>query len=613
MFSKAKGRWLEVGLFGGLVTAVLFGLSRPELSLGFWFDEAVTARGSQLPVGQMLAWAAGYDSDLPLPYLVYRLGGMLFGWNEAGLRWVSLLLVVGALTLLFGYTRPGWGRWAWLVGLAAFLPAFHWPAVEVRYYALLFLATMFSHTQTIHFVEQPASSRWRVVAGWLAPVLVYPLGGVVSLWHGLFVAVHLARRRRWADLAACGAGAGVLAVALVGPFLVDDFGRQTFWPGVLDYGAVVQEIAGFLLSGSYFPAGWWPVVAVLVAGLLAGYYSRTATVQLAVLTLWGGWATLLLLMLTRPVFQVRYTLPLLASWLVVWLALWVGSRPGRIVAFILLGLMLYGGQAAIGYPNRDVQLREAAQWVAQQAGPNDLIVAWPPDMGNALAYYLPGRITNWGPTGIWAVQNMAVFEQTWSKMVADSSRPVWIIHVTAYDLHDPAQVLATALELNGAQLTNQQRFNQVEIWQAQLQASPRPKLTLPLARQLLHGPRLEQVTLFSDQWCVNEPEPIYLWWVRPAGQVPEYDFRVSLRLTASQDDLTPIAQQDSSPIPDWANVTYFADWWPAETIQIGRFHLQTALPGRYTLHLITYQEAEGQITPLEMLPLTEITVASCEN
>lgn len=613
MFCEVKGRWFVLGLFGGLVMAVLFGLSRPELPLGFWFDEAVTARGSQLPVGQMLAWAARYDSDLPLPYLVYRLGGVLFGWDEAALRLVSVLLVAGALTLLFGYSRPGWGWRAWLVGLAAFLPAFHWPAVEVRYYALLFLATMFSHTQTVHFVEQPDSSRWRVVAGWLAPVLVYPLGGVVSLWHGLFVAVHLARRGRWADLAACGAGAGLLGLALVGPFLVDDFGRQTFWPGVLDYGAVVQEMAGFLLSGSYFPAGWWPFVVVSIASLLAGYYGRTATVQLALLTLWGGWATLLLLMLTRPVFQVRYALPLLASWLVVWLALWVVSRPGQIAAFLLLGLMLYGGQRAIGYPNRDVQLREAATWVGQQATPNDLIVAWPPDMSNALAYYLPGRITNWGPTGIWAVQNMAAFEQIWSNLMADSSRPVWIIHVTAYDLHDPTQVLATALELNGAQLTNQQRFNQVEIWRAQLQESPPPKLTLPLARQMVNGPRLEQVTLFSDHWCVNEPQPVYLWWMRPAGQVPEYDFRVSLRLTASQDDLTPIAQQDSSPIPDWANVTYFADWWPADTIEIGRFQLQATIPGRYPLLLLTYQEQEGHITPLETVPISQITVNTCEN
>lgn len=608
-------RWLlvESGLFFGVVVVGLLVLSRPELGRGFWFDEAVTARGSQLPVAQIFSWAARYDSDLPLPYLVYRLGGLMAGWSESALRMVSLLLVAGTLALLFGQWRPTAGRWAWLVGLAACLPAFQWPAGEVRYYALLFLATLFSHTQTVQFVEQPNRSRWWVVLGWLAPVLVYPLGGVVSLWHGLFVMIHLVRHRRWADLIVCGGGAGLLLGLLVGPFLLDDFGRQTFWPGVLDYGAVRQEMAGFLLSGSYFPAGAWPFLVVIFVSLLAAYWCRKTTVQLALLTLWGGWVSLLWLMLSRPVFQVRYALPLLASWLVLWAALAVMSRPGRIVALLLVGLMFYSGQTAIGYPEHDVQLREAAQWVEQAADPNDLIVAWPPDMANALAYYLPGRITSWGPPGIWAIQNMAVFEQSWQLMMADPSRPVWILNVTAYASHDPTQLLSTLLEWNGATVRNAKTFQHIEILQAELAETARPGITFPLARQMVNGPRLEQVSLFTERWCVDQPQPVYLWWTRPVGQVPEYDFRLSVRLTPGRDDLTPIAQQDGSPIPDWANVTYFADWWPAETIEIGRFQLQGAVPGRYALLLITYQEQEMQITPLETLPITEIVVEACAN
>jgi len=607
----------EALAFFAVAAVLTYWIVRPQLGRGFWVDEAMTGWINQKSPRAIVEWCAAYDIALPLPYLCYWLGGRLFGGSEIGLRWTSVLLAALNLTALFLAFRGSYGKRSWLLLLIPFLSTANWVAAEARYYAALALSCSLAHYKSAQFIQSRHTSLWGVVLAWALPPLMHPLGAIVTLLNSLVVLVYLTFQRRARAGLICIASAALISATLLLPFVLDDVGRQTYWPGRLDLASVFREMGGFLISGRYLGDRWLPLTIVAGVSLLALAQMKRPLVVLALVTLWAGMAGFLILLSHYPVFQIRYTLPLLSSWLIVLAStalVRTANRPWSILArgasIVALLAMVWLSRSAIDYPDRGIELRAAARWVDQRADADDLIVAWPPDVANPLRYYLPGRVTNWGPEGIWALENMAHFEDVWSHFSEARGRRLWLLHVTYYDDHDPTQTIRSVLELGGAEVVDRVDFGHVRVSQVQVPLASPSHAAYMVETTIPEGPHLKKVS-WDEEWCVNQAQKVYLWWMRLPGQEPSYHFRVSVRLTPSRRDLTPLEQMDGTPVPRSGKVTYFPDWWPDNELQVGRFELTPTAAGDRWLTLVAYLADGDGFTILDVLPIAEVTIVPC--
>jgi hypothetical protein len=145
--SAASGRWL--GLV--VVVGVLLGGAAsflPQQSL--WVDEATQVIGLRLGPAGATRWLAGGEPHDPgqipdrMPPLSYWAGwawARVFGFDEASLRWFSVMCVAVAAVLVYETARLAFGTAsAWVAGLLfALCPAMIVLSVEIRPYALFVL------------------------------------------------------------------------------------------------------------------------------------------------------------------------------------------------------------------------------------------------------------------------------------------------------------------------------------------------------------------------------------------------------------------------------------------------------------------------------------------
>lgn len=96
--SYSKNHWLSILLIALSLVAILSSI----LALGqnIWFDEGYSIYVAQKPVAELINLVS-VDAHPPLYYLILKLWGSLFGWNEFALRFLSIIFATAAVAIVF--------------------------------------------------------------------------------------------------------------------------------------------------------------------------------------------------------------------------------------------------------------------------------------------------------------------------------------------------------------------------------------------------------------------------------------------------------------------------------------------------------------------------------
>jgi uncharacterized membrane protein len=124
-----------------LISIILLTISAMKLS--FWEDETYTATQSQKPVAELLA-STHSDVHPVLPLLVASFWGGLFGYDEMGLRSLSILLSGLNLLLTFLLARDLFDASTAILAAAilSISPLFIMFGHQARYYAMMMFGTL---------------------------------------------------------------------------------------------------------------------------------------------------------------------------------------------------------------------------------------------------------------------------------------------------------------------------------------------------------------------------------------------------------------------------------------------------------------------------------------
>jgi hypothetical protein len=416
--NKSRVLWGGTAVFFLAFILRLFRLGHQELR----GDEAFSYLFAAMPPAESVpALLAGGDPHSPLHYLLLHGWLTLTGDTEFALRYLSLLLSLLLLPLVYQLGRLLGGQR--LGVLAAFLMAISqsliWLAQDVRnQYMLVQLLGLLATVLLVGYLRPHQSS---AAAHRSRPVLwgvyvVVAATAVYSHYYGLFILVAhgfylwLPSEGRWRRLTIW-AASGVAAALLFIPWLL------IMWPHLLASGHISHpsdpELAAYLLAigrelsvGAALP-GWgtrWLVAGVaglLLIGFWALYRSSRRPAAL-LLASWLGLAVLgiFLVRFTRETYNDYYlivTAP--AWWLLISAALlffWQQARRRwRLLALAGLALLVGGnGLSLYNYyfdpaHSRTSGYREMAARIATDGGPHDLFLAHFPDP--SLDYYLRNR------------------------------------------------------------------------------------------------------------------------------------------------------------------------------------------------------------------------------
>lgn len=90
--------WLATLIIALALAAILSSL----LSIGqnVWFDEGYSIYVAQKPITEIIS-LVGVDAHPPLYYLVLKLWGTIFNWNEFALRFLSIIFATAAIAITF--------------------------------------------------------------------------------------------------------------------------------------------------------------------------------------------------------------------------------------------------------------------------------------------------------------------------------------------------------------------------------------------------------------------------------------------------------------------------------------------------------------------------------
>ena len=174
-----------------------------------WLDEAVSANHARLGLGGLWTVITSHDPNMGLYYVLLHFWTRVFGYSEAAVRSMTVVLAGFAVPVMYLLGRRLFGRSAGIVAalLLAVAPFFVQYEQTARSYALVVLLVLLSSYFFVAELEKP--SRATLVAYVLASVLA-----VYAHYFAAFVLVVqaltlIAVRRRGAVTAAWLSAAGV--------------------------------------------------------------------------------------------------------------------------------------------------------------------------------------------------------------------------------------------------------------------------------------------------------------------------------------------------------------------------------------------------------------------
>ncbi|HEX5366995.1 MAG TPA: glycosyltransferase family 39 protein [Acidimicrobiales bacterium] len=391
-----------------LLAAVVVGLvARFVQRSPLWLDEALSVNIARLPVGDLLD-ALRHDGHPPLYYLLLHGWMDLVGESDAAVRALSGAFSVAALPLAWiaGRRLAGRSGARWSLAVAALSPYLVRYATETRMYSLVMLLVLAGYLLLADALHRPTRSR----LGGLAVV-----SGLLLLSHYwsfyLLAAVGLvlvARAwRRPAERAAtvpvvlAVAAGGVLFLPWIGGFLYQSGHTGTPWGEPFRPTVMVQTMLADMGGGAVGEANLYAsAVVVLVLVALFAARSPWPSLRLDLRTVPGvRWELAVVALVlaigtlagyaTDATFQGRYAATVVP---LVLLAVAVGitkvPSPARaVVALAYGGLSLFG----VGWINHveRTQSDEVAAAVAEQAGPGDVVVYCPDQLGPAYSREMP--------------------------------------------------------------------------------------------------------------------------------------------------------------------------------------------------------------------------------
>lgn len=392
----------------------LFGLT----DHGIWFDEAYHVQLVRLPtVGAMLDAVLSNPPSDPLYVLLLRGWTRLFGYEDAAVRSLSVLLSAATLPAAYWLGRVLVGRRAGLLG--ALLLALSPYALEFGQQAALYALASLTTTLAL-----AAGWRWRATG---RGGLLYLALGIVAIYShyvvaailGLFALLALHRyagprpvaTRKWLL-----AHAAILLawtpwmVALVLNWLASAnprTGRRVAASAEEVAGALIQFTSGSsaLHQHALFPAaaGLLAGGALLAAGWAAGQSPRRSLRLLLLVSAVIFFLPAIVSRLTEQwLFVSHFMLFLLPALFVILAAgyfyLAAASRPWRYIGAALLALWLvaqvWGLSLFYRYPPHGAdRLRDLAAILRAEARPGDTVLATPPSLMATLRQYYQGEVS----------------------------------------------------------------------------------------------------------------------------------------------------------------------------------------------------------------------------
>ncbi|HEY89178.1 MAG TPA: glycosyltransferase family 39 protein [Thermoflexia bacterium] len=474
-----------------LLLGLAFGVRVVSLDAqGLWRDEVDALNFATAPWAEMVARFTQPGWNGPLYFLLLRGWIALTGRTAFAMRYLSLLWGVLGVALSYPLGKRLVGRRAacWATLLASYSPYLVWYAQEIKMYTWVPALVLLALYALERACERPRWGWWLLVlittsCAFYSHILAALLIPIEVLWFLLRPRRH---RRAWRG--------GLLTLGLLtAPYLpllrwqlpLIFQTRQTGYPA-----HSLSEMAAALASG------WSAGIAAQGQPLLAWIYSGLALLGLGWLLLsrreqrrqWRygllltGWLTLPLLViwdisLRAPLFTDRYliwTAP--AYYFLIGAGLTFLSQR-KVQVAILLALTLVSAASVNlyhqAYDPIKPQFREAAAYLHQKRGPEELLLFQIPYNQITLAYYLPAPMspwteapyTNWRtPEGEYQITPEVAGERTFAAL--DGHKQVWLVYSES-SLWDERELVKAWLDAH-AHLLTVQEFHGVNLYRYQL-------------------------------------------------------------------------------------------------------------------------------------------------
>jgi hypothetical protein len=392
---------------GGLVLAVALGVvARFVATSPLWLDEALSVHIASLPMGD-IPDALRHDGHPPLYYWLLHLWMEVFGDGDVAVRALSGIVGVATLPLAWAAGHRLGGRRVAAVALVvlATSPYAVRYATEARMYSLVMLLVLAGYVALVEVLR--GGSR-----GWV-PVLAVSAGllpwthywglylvaavGVLLVWRW-WRDVELRPRRGRAIVAVA---TGTLPFLLWVPALLDQAAHTgTPWGDAARPATMFVDTIDAMGGGAFAEARMYGVLVVVLAiigacatdadgrlVLSGGVVAPMRRLAFAIIT--TSTLGFVLGLLSSSAFAPRYASVIVP---LVLLVVSVGlARSGARALLLVLGagLVLLGG-AGIGHnvPYHRTQNGEHAERIAREAGPDDVVVACPDQLGPSLTRVL---------------------------------------------------------------------------------------------------------------------------------------------------------------------------------------------------------------------------------
>ncbi len=480
----ADGAAVAVALAAGLVLRFV---TRSPL----WLDEALSVNIARLPLGD-IPEALRHDGHPPLYYFLLHGWMALFGRGDGAVRALSGLFGLALFPLMWiGGRRLAGRRGAWgAVLILALSPYAIRYSTETRMYSLVMVLALAAWLIAEDALERPTALRLgalTLISGALLLThywAMWLLGAV-----GLALIVHWWRARRAGDtvhqraavrvLVAVAAG-GILFLPWVTSLLYQSAHTGTPWAGPVRPSDVVARTMADLGGGPEGEAivlGVILVVLVLLA--LFGRPTGSRGIQLDLATRVESRPLLVVISLTVGIavaagyatsstFATRYMAVLVPMVLLVatlGLARFSGGLAFRLVLAAVLVLGAAGGlRNAI---RSRTQAEVVGEAIAARAGPRDLVITCPDQLGPALSRTLPEGVDavsypDFGPIDrVDWVDYTDRLDRASPKRFARAAlrraegRPIWLVWAGSYSTHEKTcERLLTALTAARPDATN---------------------------------------------------------------------------------------------------------------------------------------------------------------
>ena len=441
-------RRLHVGVWASLEALIAFTLAMRHIgSRSVWYDEGVSAIAGTSSWGEIEHQARTFDPNMAGYHAVLHLWQGAFGDSVTALRSLSAVAFAGAVLMIVALGRRlSNERTGLLAGLIlAVSPFVVRYGQEMRSYALeVFLVTTLTYlfVRVVDPRESTADRTWPAIAygataAFACYVHLYTLFVVAA--HGASLVLldparipwpHLRRSARWFALLIV----PMLLWMAAGP------SEQLGWiarPSPLDFLKVANEIVGGELVSLALYALLGTVAVGLVRSFTRGWRTRAQWADgLALLWLVMPFVlSSLVSTVVKPIFLDRYMIVVVPA-----AALLAASALTRLrarpIAIGALSVILIGSLVTIdrGYGGNKANWRDAVDYFAAYATPNDGVVVCPAKARLPVTYYVTRKIPSalrpipLSPSGEWgAFRVRRVSKVTAAGWLSRGPDRIWVL------------------------------------------------------------------------------------------------------------------------------------------------------------------------------------------